>query len=137
MQQAIPYKSWLPIYTNINHPLNPSTITPKKTVNKKVVNMVSENAIILFARRGCCMGHVVRRLLLGLGVNPPVYEIDEEEEDGILKELDQIVNKGKKVQQLPAVFIGGTLFGGLDRVMETHISGELVPILKEAGVLWL
>ncbi|KAF5732585.1 putative glutaredoxin grx [Tripterygium wilfordii] len=147
MQQAIPYKSWLPIYTTNNNPLNPSSLTQKSNngVNdggvlrgskKKMGTMVSENAIIVFAKRGCCMGHVVRRLLLGLGVNPPLYEIDEEEEDGVLKELMEIVNKGKKVQ-LPAVFIGGALFGGLDRVMATHISGELVPILKEAGALWL
>jgi glutaredoxin-related protein len=35
------------------------------------------------------------------------------------------------------VFIGGNLFGGLDRIMATHISGELVPILKQARALWL
>jgi hypothetical protein len=29
------------------------------------------------------------------------------------------------------------LFGGLDKLMAAHISGELVPILKEAGALWL
>jgi hypothetical protein len=29
------------------------------------------------------------------------------------------------------------LFGGLERVMATHITGELVPILKDAGALWL
>ncbi len=105
---------------------------------KIMVNMVSENAVIVFARRGCCMSHVVKRLLLGLGVNPAVYEVDEKDEVGVVKELEMISNgkDGNKVQ-FPAVFIGGRLFGGLDRVMATHISGELVPILKEAGALWL
>jgi glutaredoxin 3 len=39
--------------------------------------------------------------------------------------------------QFPVVFVGGKLFGGLERVMATHITGELVPILKDAGALWL
>ncbi|KAF7822951.1 glutaredoxin-C9 [Senna tora] len=91
--------------------------------------MVSENAVIVIGRRGCCMSHVVKRLLLGLGVNPAVYEVDEkdEKEEG----------RGKGEVEFPAVFIGGKLFGGLDRLMATHISGDLVPILKQAGALWL
>jgi glutaredoxin-like protein len=103
--------------------------------------MVQENAIIVFARRGCCMSLVAKRLLLGLGVNPAVYEIDEADEISVLEELEMICNDGgkgsKKKVQFPALFIGGKLFGGLDKLMAAHISGELVPILKEAGALWL
>ncbi|KAK1677119.1 hypothetical protein QYE76_037967 [Lolium multiflorum] len=36
-----------------------------------------------------------------------------------------------------AVFIEGKLVGGLDRLMAKHIAGELVPVLKQAGALWL
>lgn len=95
---------------------------------------VSESAAIVFGRTGCCMSHVVKRLLLGLGANPGVYEVDEEHESAVLKELEGIANLDL---QLPAVFIGGRFFGGLDRVMATHISGDLIPILKQAGALWL
>ncbi|GMY10236.1 glutaredoxin-c9 [Fagus crenata] len=158
MQEAIPYKSWPILHTrthftqppisslghnssntnNNNIPLVPSMSLAAEGTEKIMVNMVSENAVIVFARRGCCMSHVVKRLLLGLGVNPAVYEVDEKDEVGVVKELEMISNgkDGNKVQ-FPAVFIGGRLFGGLDRVMATHISGELVPILKEAGALWL
>ncbi|KAE7995767.1 hypothetical protein FH972_000536 [Carpinus fangiana] len=107
-----------------------------------VGKMVSENAVIVFGRRGCCMCHVVRRLLQGLGVNPTVAEVDEKDEAAVTKELSRMVGVGEgdlddgRVQ-FPAVFVGGKLFGGLERVMATHISGELVPILKEAGALWL
>ncbi|CAN1123573.1 GRXC9 [Linum perenne] len=73
------------------------------------------------------MTHVVKRLLLCIGVNPPVFEVDDENETRVLKELET----------LPAVFIGGKLFGGLDKVMSSHITGELVPVLKQAGALWL
>ncbi|XP_030515681.2 glutaredoxin-C9-like [Rhodamnia argentea] len=100
-----------------------------------MLEVVSENALIVVGRRGCCMGHVVKRLLLGLGVNPAIYEVDEEDEKGVADELEKIGGGGEV--QFPAVFIGGRLFGGLDRVMATHISGELVPILRQAGALWL
>ncbi|KAI9120561.1 hypothetical protein K1719_007594 [Acacia pycnantha] len=107
-----------------------------------VVTMVSENAVIIIGKRGCCMCHVVQRLLQGLGVNPPVYEVAEADEDTVAGELSRKIGfcggggGGERVQ-FPAVFVGGKLFGGLERVMSTHISGELVPILKDAGALWL
>ncbi|KAF9663173.1 hypothetical protein SADUNF_Sadunf17G0010800 [Salix dunnii] len=154
MQQAIPYKSWLPLYTTnkpltspsqlVSHHSNGGVAAAQEVLkgSRNMSKMVQENAIIVFARRGCCMSHVVNRLLLGLGVNPAVYEIDEADEISVLEELEMTANdtagKGnnKKVQ-FPALFIGGKLFGGLDTLMAAHISGELVPILKEAGALWL
>jgi glutaredoxin len=74
---------------------------------------------------------VVKRLLQGLGVNPAVYEVADAE-----AELAGVVDGGGDVA-LPAVFVGGRLLGGLDRLMAVHISGDLVPILKDAGALWL
>ncbi|PKI26238.1 hypothetical protein CRG98_049073, partial [Punica granatum] len=82
------------------------------------------------------MCHVVTRLLLGLGVNPTLYEVLEEDEAALVGELSRMVghndNNGSNNLQFPTVFVGGRLFGGLDKVMATHISGELVPILREA-----
>lgn len=106
----------------------------------RVGRMVSENALIVFGKQGCCMCHVLKLLLQGLGVNPTVYEVDgDEEESEVGRELAAIAASGGggEPPQLPAVFVGGRLFGGLEKVMATHISGELVPILKDAGALWL
>lgn len=156
MQQAIPYKSWQPF-----DPLSPSSVSTssKRLVRGPSINttdvisgMVSENAVIVFGKRGCCMSHVVKRLLLGLGVNPCVCEVDEgDDEASVLDALEMIVNNNnnsnnsngshddhdRQKVQFPAVFIGGKLFGGLDRIMATHITGELIPVLKEAKALWL
>ncbi|KAJ7968617.1 Glutaredoxin [Quillaja saponaria] len=127
MQEAIPYRTnWLSAGSR-----DPPV----------VIKMVSENAVIVFGKRGCCMCHVVKRLLLGLGVNPVVYEVEEDGEVKVIEELTRMVgledgSRSSSVQ-FPAVFVGGKLFGGLERVMATHISGELVPILKDAGALWL
>ncbi|WJX50701.1 Glutaredoxin-C9 [Trifolium repens] len=157
MQQAIPYRSWTHntstthlnvirphtlITTKNNNTIddsshhNPCSLNINEVDKAMFHNMVSENAVIVFARRGCCMSHVVKRLLLGLGVNPAVHEVEEKDEVDVVRELESIANDDGKVQ-FPAVFIGGNLFGGLDRIMATHISGELVPILKQARALWL
>ncbi|CAL0332895.1 unnamed protein product [Lupinus luteus] len=164
MQQAIPYRSWRSLHNPTthftSHPLNTNfhSIDDNSNNNNKsnknssslasermILNMVSENAVIVFGRCGCCMSHVVKRLLQGLGANPAVYEVEEKNEVDFARELEEIVgnnnvgNDGKeiKVVQFPVVFIGGKLFGGLDRLMAAHISGQLVPMLKEAGALWL
>lgn len=140
MQQAISYKSWPPIHTINRPPIARTGQAPRgeEIVKGSVEDAVKGNAVIVFGRSGCCMSHVVKRLLLGLGVNPAVYEVEEADEGRMVEELQRISggSDGRRVQ-FPAVFIGGRLFGGLDRVMATHISGELVPILKEAGALWL
>ena len=86
------------------------------------------------------MCHVVKRLLLGLGVNPLVVEFDEHEEAAVIDELSKIGGgggDGGQGLQFPVVFVRGQLFGGIERVMATHISGEWVPLLNVAGDIWL
>ncbi|URE30341.1 Glutaredoxin [Musa troglodytarum] len=78
------------------------------------------------------MCHVARRLLLGLGVNPTVCEFGDEAAGEAAGGGDV-----RRLAMLPVVFVGGRLLGGLDRLVAVHITGELVPILKEAGALWL
>ncbi|CAN0896755.1 GRXC9 [Linum grandiflorum] len=135
MQEAIPYKSWIPHYTTTNLLHAPPQTA---TASTNMAELVSENAIVVVARRGCCMTHVIKRLLLCLGVNPPVFEVDGDDEGKVLKELQAAAGEETvAVVQLPAVFVGGKFLGGLDKVVATHITGELVPILKQAGALWL
>ncbi|XP_058100601.1 glutaredoxin-C9-like [Magnolia sinica] len=142
MQQAIPYRTWQPIPTTsrIDAPPNMDKLDGDKTTNPsdRLRNLIKENAVLVLGRRGCCMCHVVNRLLQGLGVNPVVYEVEEEKEVSVVEELAGISGgDDDRRLQFPAVFIGGRLVGGLDRLMAVHISGDLVPILKEAGALWL
>ncbi|KAH7686068.1 Glutaredoxin-like plant II protein [Dioscorea alata] len=107
-----------------------------------VRGMVEGSAVVVVGRKGCCMSHVARRLLQGLGVNPTVCEIGEgsPEEIVLMDEIAEMDGGDARIlaaSMFPVVFIGGKLVGGLDRLMAVHISGELVPILKEAGALWL
>ncbi|XP_074284872.1 glutaredoxin-C9 [Silene latifolia] len=132
MHQALPYQTWHKT-TSVGLKERPIKISGTRENMKRVVK---ENAVVVICRRGCCMSHVVTRLLLGLGVNPTVKEIDEEDEVLVRGELERVGSTGGELS-FPAVFIGGTWFGGLDRVMATHITGELNPILRQAGALWL
>eukprot|EP01018_Ginkgo_biloba_P017784 Gb_25977 [translate_table: standard] len=105
--------------------------SPLETVER----LASENAVVVFSMSSCCMCHVIKRLFCSLGVNPTVYELDEEHQG---KEMEKaLLRLVGGDQPVPAVFVGGKLVGGMDRVMASHINGTLVPLLKEAGALWL
>lgn len=102
---------------------------------RRIERMAAENAVVMFSMTSCCMCHAVKRLFCGMGVNPTVYELDEDPRGKELeKALMRLMGSSSAV---PAVFIGGKLVGSMDRVMASHINGSLVPLLKNAGALWL
>ena len=102
---------------------------------QRIERMASENAVVIFSVSTCCMCHAIKRLFCGMGVNPTVYELEEEARGNVLEEaLICLLGASSAV---PVVFIGGKLVGAMDRVMASHINGSLVPLFKEAGALWL
>ncbi|KAH7296284.1 hypothetical protein KP509_26G017500 [Ceratopteris richardii] len=84
------------------------------------------NPVVVVTRPGCCMSHTVTRLLCSLGVSPQVIEISSSESVAY-----------EQREEVPTIFIGGRLLGGVDKLLAAHINGSLVPQLKEAGALWL
>ncbi|KAF3650233.1 Monothiol glutaredoxin-S5 [Capsicum annuum] len=73
--------------------------------------------------------------------NPMVFKVEEEEKSSVLMKLSKM-NEGFNSStggpwDLPAVYIEGKYLRGFDKVMESHVKGELVPMLKKAGALWL
>ncbi|XP_062109545.1 glutaredoxin-C7-like [Humulus lupulus] len=102
---------------------------------ERVARLASESAVVVFSVSSCCMCHAVKRLFCGMGVNPTMYELDHDPMgNDIERALMRLLGNSTP---LPVVFIGGKLIGGMDRVMASHITGSLVPLLKEAGALWL
>ncbi|KAL6654580.1 hypothetical protein ACP70R_008045 [Stipagrostis hirtigluma subsp. patula] len=99
---------------------------------ERVAKLASERAVVVFTASGCCMCHAVTALLGDLGVSAAVHEVDGDMERELAGRL--IGGRGPAV---PAVFVGGELVGGTNRVMALHLAGELVPMLKRAGALWL
>ncbi|KAI3503595.1 hypothetical protein L2E82_44549 [Cichorium intybus] len=112
-------------------PTTPSVSDPIHRIEQ----LAAENAVVIFSLSGCCMCHAIKRLFCGMGVNPTVYELDQEPlGNDMEKALMMLLGTSSPA---PVVFVGGKLVGAMDRVMASHINGSLVPLLKEAGALWL
>lgn len=108
------------------------------TICEKVQNLATGNPVVVFTTSGCCMCHVVKQLLSSLGVSPTVVELDREVDGPDIQGfLSQIAGDKQMKNPVPAVFVGGKFLGGVETLMSSHISGSLVPLLKDAGALWL
>lgn len=102
----------------------------------RVAKLASERAVVVFTTSNCCMCHTMTSLLSELGVNAAVHELDTDPRGREMeRELARML--GGRMPAVPAVFIGGDLVGGTNRVMALHLAGEFVPMLKKAGALWL
>uniref|UniRef100_A0A0D9Y003 Glutaredoxin domain-containing protein n=1 Tax=Leersia perrieri TaxID=77586 RepID=A0A0D9Y003_9ORYZ len=101
----------------------------------RVMKLASERAVVIFTLSSCCMCHTVTRLFCDLGVNALVHELDQDPRGKEMeKALLKLLGRGPPV---PVVFIGGKLVGGTNKIMSLHLGGELIPMLKNAGALWL
>jgi glutaredoxin 3 len=94
----------------------------------RVGRLVRESPVVIFARPGCCMAHVMKRLLQAVGAHATVIELDA----GAAEEEELAAAEGAGV---PALFVGGDPVGGLEGLMGLHLSGRLVPRLRELGAL--
>eukprot|EP00257_Ricinus_communis_P016718 XP_015574975.1 glutaredoxin-C9 isoform X1 [Ricinus communis] len=119
-----------------NEPPTTKTINQLDNPYQIVRHLASSNAVVLFSMSGCCMCTVAKRLLFGLGVGPTIFELDHHSAGhDIQAVLFQLASEGQ--QPVPAIFVGGKFLGGIETLMACHINGTLVPLLKDAGALWL
>ncbi|XVE88417.1 hypothetical protein DITRI_Ditri19aG0068200 [Diplodiscus trichospermus] len=106
---------------------------PYETVRQ----LASTNAVVLFSMTDCCMCTVAKRLLFGLGVGPNIIELDHHVAGPDIQAVLFQLAAANGREPVPAVFVGGKFLGGIETLMACHINGTLVPLLKEAGALWL
>ncbi|KAF5186658.1 Glutaredoxin-c1 [Thalictrum thalictroides] len=99
-----------------------------------VMMLASGTAVVIFSKSSCCMCHAIKSLFYDLGVSPAIYELDEEPKG---REMEKALQRLGCNPSVPAVFIGGQLVNSANTVMSLHLSGRLVPMLKEAGAIWL
>ncbi|GAU42289.1 hypothetical protein TSUD_81980 [Trifolium subterraneum] len=101
-----------------------------------LTHLASSNAVVIFSSTDCCFSTVAKNLLFSLGVGPTVIELDHHDAgSSIHAALCQLC--GETRQPLPAVFVGGKYYGGVQTLLADHINGKLIPLLKDAGALWL
>ncbi|XP_059431844.1 glutaredoxin-C9-like [Corylus avellana] len=107
-------------------------VGPSETVRQ----LVACNPVVVFSMSGCCMCTVAKRLLFILGVGPVIIELDKHSAGpDVQAVLQELCSDGQK--PVPAVFVGGKFLGGVETLVTCHIKGSLVPLLKDAGGLWL
>ncbi|KAL7164578.1 hypothetical protein ACSBR2_040473 [Camellia fascicularis] len=111
---------------------SPLAIDVSETAETRIRRLISENPVIIFSKSSCYMCHVMRLLLSGIGVHPTVIELDDDDEISAVPSDDDDDGGGAAA---PALFIGGTRVGGLERLNALHVSGHLVPKLVEVGAL--
>ena len=94
----------------------------------RVARLASERAVVVFTASNCSMCDVVTSLLGSLGVNAAVHELDRdprgrEMERELARRLGAGAVHGAGTPTVPAVFVGGDLVGGTNRVMALHLAG--------------
>ncbi|CAN1354367.1 Monothiol glutaredoxin-S1 [Linum perenne] len=82
------------------------------------------------------MCHTIKALISGYGANPTVYELDQMAEGVAVERASALVQLGCQ-PSVPAVFIGQKLVGSEKQVMSLHVQNQLVPMLMQAGAIWL
>ncbi|CAA6654232.1 unnamed protein product [Spirodela intermedia] len=101
----------------------------------RVTKLSTQRAVVIFSSSSCCMCHAVKAFFQDLGVNYAAYELDEEPHGKEIEmALFRLIGRSPPV---PAVFVGGKLVGPTDRLMSLHLSGKLLPMLRDAGAKWL
>ncbi|RCV39382.1 hypothetical protein SETIT_8G219700v2 [Setaria italica] len=106
----------------------------------RVARLVSERTVVVFTVSNCSWCNVVTSLLDSLGVHAAVHDLDRdprgrEMERELARRLGGGAGRGGSTPTVPAVFVGGDLVGGINRVLALHLSDELVRMLRNAGAI--
>ncbi|OAY61771.1 monothiol glutaredoxin-S1 [Manihot esculenta] len=99
-----------------------------------VNELVKEKPVVIFSKSSCCMSHSIKSLICGFGANPTVYELDRIPNGEQIERT--LVQQGCQ-PSVPAVFIGQKLIGGEKQVMSLHVQSQLIPLLINAGGIWI
>ncbi|KAK9733632.1 hypothetical protein RND81_04G080400 [Saponaria officinalis] len=99
-----------------------------------VRRLVEDKPVVIFSKSSCCMSHSMKQLISSYGANPAVYELDELPNG---RDIDRALQKLGCNPCVPAVFIGQKLVGGANDVISLQVQGKLVPMLMDAGAMWI
>ncbi|KAJ6941018.1 monothiol glutaredoxin-S1 [Populus alba x Populus x berolinensis] len=79
--------------------------------------MIQEKPVVIFSK-----------------TNPTVYELDRIPNG---QQIERALVQLGFGQSVPAVFIGQRLVGNERQVMSLHVQNQLVPLLIQAGAIWI
>ncbi|XP_004288932.1 PREDICTED: glutaredoxin-C1-like [Fragaria vesca subsp. vesca] len=120
---------------------NASEATEKVEASRRRYEMVwqlgSCDRVVVVSASGCPMCTVAEHLLFSLGVGPTIVVLDRHVDGPAIREVLREMMEDEQQPAVPAVFIGGKFLGAVEALMAYHINGNLVPLLKHSGALWL
>ncbi|KAH7685542.1 Glutaredoxin and related proteins protein [Dioscorea alata] len=93
-----------------------------------LILIVEGSIMVTVGRRGCHMNYVAQRLLERLKAYPTMYEVSEE----FVARMTLMRNLGRTLRGDHK-----TLVAPLFPLIDIHVIGKLIPILKEASAIWL
>ncbi|XVE54635.1 hypothetical protein DITRI_Ditri03aG0097900 [Diplodiscus trichospermus] len=99
----------------------------------RVAKLVYKNPVVIFSKSSCCICHSIKTLFYGLGANPTIHDLDQDERG---KEMEQALTKLGCNPPVPTVFIGGKFVGPANKILALHVDGSLKNLLKNAGAIW-
>ncbi|EEF41633.1 monothiol glutaredoxin-S1 [Ricinus communis] len=99
-----------------------------------VNRLVKEKPVVIFSKSSCCMSHTIKSLICGFGANPTVYELDRIPNG---QQIERTLMQLGCQPSVPSVFIGQKLVGGEKQVMSLHVQNQLIPLLIDAGAIWI
>ncbi|XP_021730974.1 monothiol glutaredoxin-S1-like [Chenopodium quinoa] len=99
-----------------------------------VNKLVEQKPLVIFTKSSCCISHSVMQLISGYGANTTIYELDNMSNG---QEVEKALQRLGLRPSVPAIFIGQKLVGGANEIISLQVQGRLVPMLKEAGALWV
>ncbi|KAK7378943.1 hypothetical protein VNO80_04393 [Phaseolus coccineus] len=99
-----------------------------------ITNMVAEKPVVIFSKSTCCLSHSMTSLIRSFGANPTVHELDEMANG---QQIESALLQMGCQPSVPAVFIGQRFIGGSKKIMSLHLRNELIPLLKNAGAIWI
>ncbi|KMT05940.1 hypothetical protein BVRB_7g164300 [Beta vulgaris subsp. vulgaris] len=99
-----------------------------------VKRLVDGKPVVIFSKSSCCMSHSMKQLIGSYGANTTVYELDELPNR---YEIDSALQKLGLKPTVPGIFINQRFVGGAKEIISLQVQGRLVPMLMEAGAIWV
>ncbi|KAK9726246.1 hypothetical protein RND81_05G201700 [Saponaria officinalis] len=99
-----------------------------------VKSLVEEKPLVIFSKSSCCVSHSMKQLMSSYGANTTVYELDEVPNG---REIETALKRMGNKPTVPVVYIGQKCIGGANEVLSLQVQGKLVPMLIEAGAIWV
>ena len=99
-----------------------------------ITSMVAEKPVVIFSKSTCCLSHSMTSLIRSFGANPTVHELDEMANG---QQIESALLQMGCQPSVPAVFIGQRFIGGSKKIMSLHLRNELIPLLMNAGAIWI